>query len=268
MQTSTLRNYTRPLSKKISKMVPMKSLTIVAMFVMIGFIVPAYAANISNDETDVKVRELIKTCFAEIDSDDSLTAAEKTVAKRNCETNITNEYKPQNNDHLDLAKRRVLTENMEKCEAWHSGYEVLTPEQFKLYKNSQQAADCLIIYKDAAWQYDGKDRLDVLVDRLQLLKSGDEDIPEFQINDAQLTVTDIPELIPTVDEIVEIESDIIEMTNEQDQIADLEAQIKSLEEEIVKKDAIIQEQIKVILNLSSKIKEIIFEPLGILLAQF
>ena len=246
----------------------MKPLTVVAAFVMIGFIVPAYAANVSTDEIDVKVRQLIAECFSEINADPSMTEAEKTVAKRTCETDITNEYKPQKNDHLELAKRRVLTENMEKCFAWYPGYEVLTPQQYRLYKNSEQAADCILIYEDAAWQYEGKDRLDVLVDRLTVLKSGQTDIPEFQIAETDLVVTDIPEPIPAVDEIVEVESDIVDISNDQEQIADLEAKIKSLEEEIVKKDAIIQEQIKVILDLTSKIKEIVFEPFGILLSKF
>ena len=257
MQIAPLRNYTRPLSKKISKMLQMKSLALAAIFVMIGLIVPAYAANVSNDEIDVKVRELIKECFAEIDSNSELTEAEKTVAKRTCETNITNEYKPQENDHLELAKRRILTENMEKCLAWHPGYEVLTLEQFNLYKNAEQSADCVIIYNDAVWDYKGKDRLDVLVDRLELIKSGETDIPEFEISDTELTVTDVPEPVPISDEIIEPESDIVDISNEQDQIADLEAKVKSLEEEIVKKDQIIHEQIKVILDLTSKIKEII-----------
>ena len=50
-------------------------------------------AQTSTDEVDVMVRELIQECHEKVMADELATEAEKTVAKRNCETDITNKYK-------------------------------------------------------------------------------------------------------------------------------------------------------------------------------
>ncbi|HET6517344.1 MAG TPA: hypothetical protein VFG25_03885, partial [Nitrosopumilaceae archaeon] len=66
-----------------------------AFLVLVSMVIPASAQNVSDE--DAKIREEILACFAEVDSNDELTVAEKTVAKRNCETDINNKYSEINN---------------------------------------------------------------------------------------------------------------------------------------------------------------------------
>ena len=71
-------------------------------FAILGLVIPAFAQNVSLDETDIKIREEIAACEKEIHKDDSLSVAEKTVAKRNCTTKIQNKYYNESHDHPTL----------------------------------------------------------------------------------------------------------------------------------------------------------------------
>ncbi|MGI0077427.1 MAG: hypothetical protein ACREAU_08505, partial [Nitrosopumilaceae archaeon] len=51
-------------------------------FVGMGLIIPAYAQNVSHDEIDIIIRELIQECQEKVMADKSVTEAAKTVAKR------------------------------------------------------------------------------------------------------------------------------------------------------------------------------------------
>ncbi len=91
-----------------------------AFLVLISMVIPASAQNVSDE--DVKIREEILACWTVVDANEDFTVAEKTVAKRNCETVINNKYSKMNNNHYDLAKERERIQVMQKCEDWYPSY--------------------------------------------------------------------------------------------------------------------------------------------------
>ena len=106
-----------------------------------------------------------------------------------------------------------------------------------------------MLYHDEIWKYEGDDRPYKLMDRLQELKDAMPDIPE----PAPIAVNvDIPKYQPS----------IIDVPQNQDRVAELEEKVRQLEEELDKKDAVIREQLNVIMDLFNKIRNVIFEPLG------
>jgi len=212
-------------------------------------VIPASAQNISDE--DAKIREEILACFDEVYANEDLTVAEKTVAKRNCETVINNKYSEMNNNHFDLAKEKEKIQVMQKCEDWYPSYKLLDEDQWRIQKHSDQATDCLMIYNDSVWKYDGEDRLTVLSDRLLEIKEEQNKRP-----------------IPVATSIVlPSTSNIIAQDTRLDKMADLEAKVAELEEQIRKKDAVLMEQMKVITDLANMIRNVIlnaFIPNGIL----
>lgn len=232
----------------------MKILYTLLPFAVMGLVIPVYAQNVSHDEVDIKVREEIKVCKVAVDEDDSLTNAEKTVAKRNCETQITNRYKNVDNDYQNLAEKKAKLNNMQKCTDWYPQYRFLTEEQFRVQRDVNVVSDCILLYNDSIWKYDGEDRLDKLAERLDEIKAEFPTKSEPEPGAYQL-------LIP------QLESNIVRDQQKPDQNSDLEEKIRLLEEEIAKKDAIIIEQLKVIMDLANRIKNVIFEQLGFLWPQ-
>jgi hypothetical protein len=222
------------------------------LIAIIYLVVPVYAQNVSNDEVDIKIRELIQECHDKVYNDESLTDAEKTIAKRNCETEITNEYKNVNINYKDEDTKRVKLQNMQNCEDWHPQYRYLTEDQFRLQKHAATVAECILLYNDSIWDYVGEDRLEKLSERLDEIKT---ELP---------TEPDTREITLDVN-IPQFESNIINEKNI-DEIA-LEEKIKMLEEEIAQKDEIINEQIKVIMDLANRIRNIMFEPFGSIFTQ-
>lgn len=210
-----------------------------AFLVLISMVIPASAQNVSDE--DEKIREEILACFAEVNSNTELTAAEKTVAKRNCETDINNKYSKMNNDHHELAEERDRIQVMEKCEDWYPSYRILEVEQWKVQKHTSHAADCLIIYNDDIWNYDGENRLSVLSERLLEIK-------EEQNQKSTPVVTSVN--LPST-------SNIVTQDTHSDKMAELEAQVVELKEQVRKKDAVIMEQMKVITDLANMIKNVI-----------
>jgi len=212
-------------------------------------VIPASAQNISDE--DAKIREEIRACWTEVDANEDFTGAEKTVAKRNCESVINNKYSKMNNNHYDLAKERDRIQVMEKCEDWYPSYKLLDEDQWRIQKHTDQASDCLMIYNDDIWKYDGEDRLVVLSDMLIELK-------EEQRLKSSPVATSIE--LPS-------ESSIITQDTRFNKMAELEAKVAELQEQVRKKDAVIMEQMKVIMDLANMIRNVIlnvFVPNGIL----
>ena len=215
------------------------------LIAVIGLVMPVYAQNVSHDEVDVKIRELIQECQENVDNNDSLSEAEKTVAHRNCETDITNEYKNVEIDYQGLDEKRAKLQNMQSCEDWHPQYRYLTESQFRLQKYSQTVNDCILLYNDSIWDYVGEDRLEILIERLDEIRSELPQEPETR--EVTLDVN-----------LPQFQSNIINENNSDE--VDLEEKVRLLEEEIAQKDEIIKEQIKVIMELANRIKNIMFEP--------
>jgi hypothetical protein len=211
-------------------------------------------AQTSTDEVDVMVRELIRECQDKVMDDDHATDAEKTVAKRNCETDITNEYKNVEIDYKGLAEKRANLTSMENCEDWYPQYRYLTEKQFTIQKHEATVIDCITLYNDSIWNYDGEDRLEKLSARLLEIKVQAPIEPETRHVELDI---DIPKL----------QSNILE-TQQYDEDTDLEEKIRILEEELIKKDEIINEQIKVIMELANRIKNVMFGPFSSFFAQF
>ncbi len=212
-------------------------------------VVPASAQYISDE--DAKIREEILACWVEVDADEDLTGAEKTVAKRNCETVINNKYSKINNNHYDLAEERYRIQVIQKCEDWHPSYKLLDESQWRIQKYTDQATDCLMIYNDDAWKYEGENRLIVLSDRLLELKEEQKQRPSPVATSIELPST----------------SNIVAQDTRLDKMTELEAKVAELQEQVRKKDAIIMEQIKVLTDLANMIRNVIlnvFIPNGIL----
>jgi len=212
-------------------------------------VIPASAQYISDE--DAKIREEILACWIEVDANEDLTGAEKTVAKRNCETVINNKYSKMNNNHYDLAKERDRIQVMQKCEDWYPSYKLLDESQWRIQKHTDQATDCLMIYNDDAWKYEGENRFIVLSDRLLELKEEQNQRPSPVATSIELPST----------------SNIIAQDTRLDKMAELEVKVAELQDEIRKKDAVIMEQIRVITDLANMIRNVIlnvFIPNGIL----
>lgn len=245
MHFASLRNYTHHLSKNFLGLSGMNIVFPLFLIAIIGLVIPVYAQNVSHDEVDIKIRELIKECQDKVRNNESLSEAEKTVAQRNCETEITNEYKNVEIDYQELDQRRAKLQNMQSCEDWHPQYQYLTEIQFRLQKHSQTVNDCILLYHDSIWDYVGEDRLDKLSERLDEIKS---ELPtEPETREVTLDVN-----------LPQFKSNIVNENNSNN--IELEEKVRLLEEEIAQKDEIIKEQIKVIMDLANRIKNIMFEP--------
>jgi len=214
------------------------------LFAVIGSFSTAFAQNISNDDVDVMIRELIQECQDRVMADEDATGAEKTVAKRNCQTDITNQYKNVEINYQQSAEKRAIENNLQKCEDWFPQYRYLTQDQFRLQKHEASVNDCITLYDDSIWKYVGEDRLERLSARLLEIKA--EAPEEPQTRHVALNVN-----IPV------LQSNILE-TQQDAEVTNLEEKIRILEEELIKKDEIINEQIKVIMQLANRIKNVLF----------
>jgi len=228
----------------------MKLVYVFVLISLMGLVIPAYAQDpIRTDQVQEKIIEDTRACKVEIDSQDELTEAERTVAYRNCEREAVIRNTLANNDPLTSAELRSKLQNIERCEEWHSQYRFLTDEQFAIQKHVQVVRECIMLYNDEIWKYDGDDRPYKLLDRLQELKDAMPDLPK-------------PEPVVLNIEIPNYQPSIIEVPHNPDRVAELEEKVQLLEEELDKKDAVIREQLKVIMDLFNKIRNVIFEPLG------
>ena len=221
---------------------------------VMGLFSTANAQNISNDEVDVMVRELVQECQDKVMADERATDAEKTVANRNCETDITNQYKNVEIDYKNSDEKRANQRDIQNCEDWYPQYRYLTQDQFRLQKHEASVTDCITLYNDSIWEYDGEDRLEKLSDRLLEIKA---ELPEEP--DTRFVELDF--------NIQKLQSNILE-TPQDTEATDLEERIRILEEQLIKKDEIINEQIKVIMELANRIKNVMFGPFSSFFTQF
>ncbi len=226
----------------------MKVIYALMLFSFMGLFSTAYAQNTSDDEVDIMIRELIQECHDKVMADEFSTDAEKTVAKRNCETDITNQYKNVEINYQELAEKRANLKSMQKCEDWYPQYRYLTEEQFRLQKHEATVTDCFAVYNDSIWEYVGEDRLEKLSARLLEIKAEVPKEPETRHVELDINIPKLQSNILT--------------TPQNSETTDLEEKIRILEEELIKKDAIINEQIKVIMDLANRIKNVMFGPLG------
>lgn len=254
MHFASLRNYTHHFSKKIMGLLGMNVVFPIFFFVGIGIIIPAYAQNVSHDEVDIIIHRLIQECQEKVMTDKSVTEAAKTIAKRNCETKITNEYKNVEIDYKKQSEIRIQLQNMQNCEDWYPQYQFLTEQQFRLQKNVESTNDCIMLYNDSVWQYIGEDRLEKLHNRLDEIKT---QLP--QSHETRYLTLDV--------NISDPEPKIIDAQKVTDKVADLEEKVRSLEEELSKKDEIIREQLKVIMDLANRIKNVMFGTIDSFLIQ-
>jgi hypothetical protein len=130
----------------------------------------------------------------------------------------------------------------------------LTQAQFTLQKHEATVIDCITLYNDSIWEYDGEDRLEKLSARLLEIKSESPVEPETRYVELDIN---IPKL----------QSNILE-TPQDTEATDLEGKIRILEEELIKKDQIINEQIKVIMELANRIRNVMFGPFSSFFTQF
>ncbi len=226
----------------------MKVVYTLLLFAVVGTFSTAFAQNTSNDPVDVMIRELIQECQDKIMADEYTTEAEKTVAKRNCETDITNQYKNVEIDYQKSAEKRAELETIQKCEEWYPQYRYLTQDQFRLQKHAATVNDCITLYDDSIWKYVGEDRLERLSARLLEIKAEAPEEPETRHVALNVNIPDL-------------QSNILE-TQQDTEVTDLEEKIRILEDELIKKDKIINEQIKVIMELANRIKNVMFGTFG------
>lgn len=194
-----------------------------------------YSQNISSDETEKIIREEILFCEKKIASDDSMTEAVKTVKKRSCTTDIRNKY-AQNPVSFEVQNEiKIKLQNLQKCQDWYSQYQYLDESKFKVQKNEQLADSCIVLYNDELWDYDGQDREHILSEKLE-----------------EIRIT-IPLKAQSVDEFIKVAQP------DYDRVKSLEKKIAQLEQEIENKDLLIREQMNVILDLFSSMKNILYD---------
>lgn len=210
---------------------------------LLSIVIPASAQNQNISDETLKILEEILACKASVDADKALTVAEKTVAKRNCETIINNKYSDMNNDHRYNAELKHRLEVMQKCVDWYPSYRFLDEVQWRVQKNLEQASDCIIVYKDSVWNYSGENRLEVLAERLLELKAKQNETSK-----------------PIVSEIViPSEASQVAQDTRSDKMAELEAKIAELQAQLRKKEEVIREQLKVIIELVNMLRNVVLE---------
>jgi len=204
------------------------------IFLFTVSLIPANAQNTHLDEEDEEIRAKIIECEENVSNDDTLTAASKTVQKRNCASEIRKIYAETALTHEDQDELKMKLQNLQKCEDWFSQYKFLDEANFKIQKNAQAVQSCITLYNEPLWKYDGDDRKEILLERLDAI------------------IADIPIKNNLTDELADnLQLDV-------DRIYSLEKRITALEDELANKDLIILEQMNVIVNLANSLKNAIF----------
>jgi len=130
--------------------------------------------------------ETVEECEKRIRSDDSLTYAEKTVALKKCD-DVEKDYSVSEKDPaVDVMLIRF-------CEEQYDIYELIGKDEFlKMMRQSPFGNQCVILYPDPIWKYEGEDRVEVLANWLteetqkQIeAKAQNSSIPEWIRNNAK-----------------------------------------------------------------------------------
>jgi len=126
-------------------------------FALILLVTPAYAQNVPKTETYADIVNESKNCKKLIQDNSSLSDAQKIVNKRLC----ANQAASKIVGDLEIKNIRLYelqVKNLVQCETWYDNYKVTTKDVFKILKPRQLADDCITLYNDGIWNYDGKDR--------------------------------------------------------------------------------------------------------------
>ncbi|MFY9301121.1 MAG: hypothetical protein WAO91_08025 [Candidatus Nitrosotenuis sp.] len=136
-----------------------------------------------------------------------------------------------------LAETGYLTKNdIAYCEENYEQYKLLGSYQFlEREQRTMEARVCVHLYGDPIWDYSGSDRLQKLLERGNYYVN-----VEIEQSKANAKTGIIPQ-------------------EKQATAQNAGVKIFELEKKIAQKDAIIAEQIKVIMGLASKLKSILFE---------
>ena len=143
-------------------------LTLFVMTSLLLFITfPAvYSQNQPDEQEYAQAMEKAEECKEKIDNDDSMTPAEKTVARDKCDDHLTKEIVGTSGvDTKNEEIREDRTKEILQCEEWHSQYLTDSQENFMLLKDVKHANMCIFLYTDPIWEYDGQDRIEKLMDR-------------------------------------------------------------------------------------------------------
>ncbi len=205
------------------------------MFLLTVSIAPVYAQNVSMDEQSQKIRQEIIQCEDKIESNEDMTEAEKTVNKRKCTSEIKNKYEENTMTSKTQNEMKIKLQNLQRCDDWYSSYKFLDEATFKVQKNAQMVTSCIALYNDSLWNYQGEDRQQVLVEKLDQIMS----VTPVKTNLSDQFIQDAQK--------------------EYDRIQNPEKRISDLENELKNKDMIIREQMNVITNLAQTLKNVVFD---------
>ncbi|MFQ5782402.1 MAG: hypothetical protein ACE5GR_05040 [Nitrosopumilus sp.] len=205
------------------------------MILLVVSIAPVYAQNTHSDEQEEKIWQEILECEKKFAEDKDMTEAEKTVNKRNCSSEIRSLYAEKPLTAKALNELKIKQQNLQRCNDWHASYKFLDEATFRLQKNAQMVTSCIALYNDPLWAYDGVDREQILVEKLDQIMS------------------ETPVKTNLSDEFLK------DSQREFNTIENLEKRILELENNLKNKDMIIQEQMNVIVNLVKTMKNVLFD---------
>jgi len=139
-----------------------------------------------------------------------------------------------------------LTQNdIEYCEENYGQYRLIGEYQFlERERRTIESRVCVHLYEDPVWEYTGASRAAKLLERGNYYV--DVEIANSKANAGTGVVP--PEEKPETD-----------LQKAGAKILELEKEVAALEKKIAQKDAIIAAQVKVLLDLASKIKSALFE---------
>ena len=197
--------------------------------------------------------EQLEACKKAVHEDDSLTFAEKNIARGNCNTEYINSHNISTINYQNNYEMKVLIQNIQSCLQWHPLYQYLPFDDFKIGKRAELVNECIMLYEDPVWNYEGEDRIDKLVQRLTELKKDQSEInSKPEISPIQLSIPNNP--------LVEKEDKLFTGAETAEEKIDLlQERVTFLEEQLAKKDEVIKEQIKVIMDLANRVKVTLFE---------
>jgi len=139
----------------------------------------------------------------------------------------------------------VDRDNMQLCEKWYEQYKILTENEFYRVQSSPLARDCVLLYEDPIWDYQGSDRINKLIEKYREYKEMSMELGEVIREESQIEA--------------QLSSATLGEKLLQGRVTELEEKMAFLEEEIAKKDAILMEQVKVIMDLVNKLTSTVYE---------
>jgi len=124
-----------------------------AIVIATAFLVGIFPTNVYS--------ETVKECEDRIRADDSLTYAEKTVALKKCD-DAEKDYAPYEKDtEVDELVIGFCDDNYEI-------YKLVGKNEFlKMMVQAGFATQCVRLYADPIWEYEGEDRVEVLINWLK-----------------------------------------------------------------------------------------------------